>query len=308
MASRNFRLISVLADDAHSDEESMKNTTVLKKLILDKEILVMPETYDALAAIIIEKVGFKALTLGGYGVSATLLGMPDVSLLTLTEMVCHARNIIEAVNIPVFIDGDTGHGNVTNVMRTIREFEKAGAAGLFIEDQIFPKRCGHTEGKQVVAVEEMVAKIKAAVDARIDHDLVIMARTDAFATHGIEEAIERGNRYREAGADLMFVEATTSLEAVVKIGREINAPKMAIQGEGGKTPIVSLKELEENGYNAVVFPGSALYAAAWAVRHVMEELMTSGSTAGCMDKMITFEDFNQLLGLDKIREKENFFL
>ncbi|MHC4456641.1 MAG: isocitrate lyase/PEP mutase family protein [Planctomycetota bacterium] len=285
----------------------MNKTTVLKNLILDKEILVMPGTYDALAAIIIEEVGFKAVTLGGYSASATLLGKPDVSLLTLTEMVNHARNIIDAVNIPVLIDGDTGHGNVTNVIRTIREFEKAGAAGLFIEDQIFPKRCGHMEGKKVIPVAEMIAKIKAAVDARVDQDFVIMARTDAFATHGIEEAIERGNRYREAGSDLIFIEAPTSLEAIARIGREVLAPKLAIQGEGGKTPVVSIKELEKMGYNAVVFPGSALFAAAWAVRHVMEKLMTSGSTTECVDKMITFVDFNRLLGLDEIREKENYY-
>jgi len=163
----------------------MKKTTFFKKLILDEEILILPGAFDALSAKIIEQVGFKAVTLGGYPASASLLGKPDVSLLTLTEMVNHTKNIVEAVDIPVFADGDTGHGNVTNVIRTVREFEKIGVAGLFIEDQLFPKRCGHMEGKKVIPTEEMIPKIKAAVDTRIDQDLVIMARTDALAVYGI---------------------------------------------------------------------------------------------------------------------------
>jgi carboxyvinyl-carboxyphosphonate phosphorylmutase len=285
----------------------MKKTTLFKKLIFDKEILVMPAAYDAVAAKIIEQVGFKAVSLGGYATSASLLGKPDVSLVTLTEMTTQTRNVSEAVDIPVFVDGDTGHGNVTNVIRTVREFEKAGAAGLFIEDQSFPKRCGHMEGKQVISVEEMIPKIKAAVDSREDPDFIIMARTDALAIYGVDEAINRANQYREAGADLLFVEAPTSKEELIKINSEVDAPLMAIQGEGGKTPMFTAKELEKMGYNVVVYPGSALYAAAWAVRSVMEELMTTGTTKGFMDRMITFSDFNQLIGLDEIREKESHY-
>ena len=195
----------------------MKKTTCFKKLILDEDILVMPVAYDAVAARIIEQVGFKAVALGGYATSASFLGKPDMSLLTLTENVNHARNIAAAVNIPVFTDGDTGHGNVTNVIRTVRDFERAGVAGLFIEDQVFPKRCGHLEGKQVVPAEEMIAKIKAAVDARKDPDFVIMARTDALAIYGLNEAIDRANKYREAGADLLFVEAPTSRDEMIEI-------------------------------------------------------------------------------------------
>jgi len=285
----------------------MKKTTNLKKLILDKEILIMPAAYDAVSARIIEQVGFKAVTLGGYAASASLLGKPDVSLLTLTEMATYTRNITEAVDIAVFVDGDTGHGNVTNVMRTVREFEKAGAAGLFIEDQVFPKRCGHMEGKQVIAAEEMIPKIKAAVDTRIDRDLIIMARTDAFATHGIDEAIERGNKYREAGADLIFVEAPTSKEDMAKIAREVAAPLMTIQGEGGKTPLMTATELEQIGYSVVVYPGSALYAATWAVRSIMKELFTRGTTKGFMDRMITFDEFNQLIGLDDILKEQSYY-
>jgi carboxyvinyl-carboxyphosphonate phosphorylmutase len=285
----------------------MKKTTLFRKLILDREILILPGAYDATAAKIIEQVGFKAVTLGGYPASASLLGKPDVSLLTLPEMVTHTRNIVEAVDIPVFTDGDTGHGNVTNVIRTVREFEKTGAAGLFIEDQLFPKRCGHMEGKQVIPAEEMIPKIKAAVDAREDPDFVIMARTDALAIYGIEEAIERANRYREAGADLIFVEAPTSKEEMVKINHEIDAPTMTIQIEGGKTPLFTAREFEEIGYKVVVFPISTLYAASWAVRKVMEELMAKGTTRDLIGQMITFPEFNQLIGLNEIRKKEGYY-
>jgi methylisocitrate lyase len=267
----------------------------------------MPVAYDAVAAKIIEQVGFKAIALGGYATSASVLGKPDMSLLSLTENVNHARNIAEAVNIPVFTDGDTGHGNVTNVIRMVSDFERAGVAGLFIEDQVFPKRCGHLEGKQVIPVEEMIAKIKAAVDAREDQDFVIMARTDALAIYGLEEAIDRANKYRAAGADLLFVEAPTSKEEIIKINREVNGPTMAIQAEGAKTPLINVKELESMGYNVVVYPGSALYAAAWAVKLVMGELISKGTTAGYLNKMFSFNEFNQMIGLGEYIEKEKYY-
>jgi len=286
----------------------MKKTTLLKKLILEKEILIMPAAYDAVSGIIIEQVGFKVTTVSGHATSATMLGKPDLSLITLKEMVTHTRNICEAVDIPVLVDGDTGHGNVLNVIRTVKEFEKAGAAGLFIEDQTFPKRCGHLEGKQVISTEEMVAKIKAAVDAREDPDFIIQARTDALATHGIDEAIERANIYRDAGADLLFVEAPTTKEEIIRINKEVNAPTVAIQGEGAKTPMTTAKELEKIGYSVVVYPGSALYAAAWAVKGVMKELLNKGTTKGYMDRMYSFPSFNELMGAEKFLEKESYYL
>jgi len=285
----------------------MKKTTLLKKLILDKEILVMPGAHDALSAKIIEKVGFHAVTMGGYAASAASIAKPDVSLLTLTEYLTIVRNIVEAVDIPLFVDGDTGHGNVTNVQRTVRLFEQAGVAGLFIEDQVFPKRCGHMEGKQIIPTLEMVAKIKAAVDARMDPDLVIMARTDALAVSGIDEAIERGNRYAEAGADLIFVEAPTSKEEMARVNREIQAPTTAIQIEGGKTPLLTVKELEELGYNVVVYPNATVYATAWALRELWQGLKERGSTKHWLDKMILFGEFNTLVGLDEIRAKEAYY-
>jgi 2,3-dimethylmalate lyase len=285
----------------------MKKTSLFKKLILDKEILVMPGAHDALSAKIVERVGFKAVTMGGYAASAASLAKPDVSLLTLTEYVSIARNIVQAVDLPLFVDGDTGHGNVTNVQRTVREFENAGVAGLFIEDQVFPKRCGHMEGKQIISTDEMVAKLKAAVDARVDEDMFIMARTDAIAVSGVEEAIERSNRYVEAGADLIFVEAPTSKEDMRRCNKEIDAPTMAIQIEGGKTPLLTAKELEKLGFNAVVYPNVTVYATAWALRGLWEGLKKHGTTKHWLDKIIPFDDFNTLIGLDKIREKESYY-
>lgn len=285
----------------------MKKTSLLKKLILDDEILVMPGAHDALSAKIIELVGFKAVTMGGYAASAASLASPDVSLLTLTEYVNIARNIVQAVKLPLFVDGDTGHGNVTNVQRTVREFESAGVAGLFIEDQVFPKRCGHMEGKQIISALEMAAKIKAAVDARVDEDLVIMARTDAIAVSGIDEAIERANLYRQAGADMIFVEAPTSKEDMLRCNREIDAPTLAIQLEGGKTPLVTTKELEKLGFNVVVYPNATVYATAWALKELWSGLMRDGSTKSFLDRMIPFDAFNTLVGLDKIRERETHY-
>ena len=285
----------------------MKKTTLFKKLMLDEEILVMPGCHDALSAKIIETVGFKAVTMGGYAATAASLAKPDVSILSLTENVGITRNIVQAVDLPLFVDGDTGHGNVTNVQRTVREFESAGVAGLFIEDQVFPKRCGHMEGKQIIPTVEMVAKLKAAVDARVDEDLVIMARTDAIATSGINEAIDRSNIYKEAGADLIFVEAPTSLEEMKYINESIDAPTLAIQIEGGKTPFLTTKELEDLGFNIVVYPNATVYATAWALKELWEGLMRDGTTKNFMDRMICFDDFNTFVGLDKVRELESHY-
>ncbi len=286
----------------------MRRTTRLKELILAPEILVMPGAHDSLVARIIERMGFQAVTLGGYPATANLLGKPDVSLLSMTEMVEYTRRICGAVDIPVFTDGDTGYGNVTNVFRTVKEMERAGAAGMFIEDQVFPKRCGHMEGKQVIPAEEMVAKIKAALDARTDPDFVLMARTDALAVYGIDEAIRRGNLYRETGANLIFIEAPQTIEDMKKINREIAAPTLANNVEGGKSPLLTAKELESIGYNVAVFPISSTYCIAKAVTDLMKELKEKGTTKSFLDRMITFTSFNELVGLPDIRKKEESYL
>ena len=286
----------------------MRKTAVLKELILAPKILIMPGAHDALVAKIIEHIGFQALTVGGFSATANILGKPDVSLLTLTEMVEYTRKICSAVDIPVFTDGDTGYGNITNVIRTVKEMERSGAAGMFIEDQVFPKRCGHMEGKQVIASEEMVAKIKAALDARTDKDFIIMARTDALAVYGIEEAIRRGNSYREAGADLIFVEAPETIDDMRRINKEIKAPTLANNIEGGKSPLLSAKVLEEIGYNVVVFPISMTLCVAKLAMDLMKEIKETGTTLSFIDQMMSFTDFTNLVGLREIRSKEEFYL
>jgi len=285
----------------------MKKTSLLKKYIYDAEILVMPGAHDALTAKIVEQAGFKAVTIGGYAASACLLGQPDLSLLTLTEMVDCVRRVADAVNIPLFTDGDTGHGGVLNVRRTVKEMERAGAAGLFIEDQVFPKRCGHMEGKDVIESEQMLAKIKAAVDARNDPDFIIMARTDALAVRGPQEAIERGTRYREAGADLIFVEAPRSIEEMRAITRGIHAPTLANNIEGGKSPVLSAAKLQDIGYSVVVFPVAATYAVTKAVGDLMAEIKSTGTSAGFRDRMINFEQFSKFLGLPELLKTESRF-
>lgn len=285
----------------------MKKTTQLKNLILDNEILVMPGAHDVLTAKVIQEVGFKAVTLGGYASTAALLGRPDGSFLTLTEMADYIGNMADAVDIPLLADGDTGHGGVLNVQRTVKKVEMLGAAGMFIEDQLFPKRCGHMEGKQVVEKEEMLAKIKAALDVRKDDDFIIMARTDALAVHGLDDAIERANLYREAGADMVFIEAPTTKEEMIRINREVDAPTLANNIEGGKTPLLPAKELEEIGYNVVVFPVASTYAIKKAVAGLMAEIKKTGSSKGFLDNMVTFDEFNKFIGLEEMRELEQSF-
>ncbi|WP_022665372.1 isocitrate lyase/PEP mutase family protein [Desulfospira joergensenii] len=285
----------------------MKKTRLLKKYILEDEILVMPGAHDALTAKIVKQAGFKALTIGGYAASASILGKPDLSFLTLTEMADCVRRVVDAADIPVFTDGDTGHGGVLNVQRTVREMERTGAAGMFIEDQVFPKRCGHMADKQVIEKEEMVAKIKAAVDARVDDDFVIMARTDALAVNGLEDAVERGNLFARAGADLIFVEAPTTIEQMQEITSRINAPLLANNIEGGKSPLLPAARLEKIGYSTVVFPVAATYAIAKVIGDLMAELSATGTTEGFTDRMVSFDQFNSLMELDVLRSLERTY-
>jgi methylisocitrate lyase len=282
----------------------MKITSLLRNLIADPEILLIPVVHDPLCARIAEQAGIKAVFSAGYSNSAAYLGKPDVSLMSLPEMVNCASRIVDAVSIPVFADGDTGYGNVTNVIRTVEQYEKAGVAGIFIEDQVFPKRCGHMEEKQVIPDNEMAAKIRAAVDAKKDPDLVIMARTDAIAVDGIDEAIRRANLYCEAGADLLFVEAPESIEHMRRICSEVKGPTFANNLPGGKSPYLPAKELQDIGYAVVADATSCTYVIARAVRELFTEMSRSGSAASCIDRMILFDEFNQLVGLPEIRMRE----
>jgi 2,3-dimethylmalate lyase len=282
----------------------MKRTSLFKKYLLAKEILMIPVAHDPLCATIIQRAGFKVVGCGGYANSAALLAAPDVELLTLTEMVDAVWRIADAVDLPVFADGDNGHGNTTNVQRTVKQFEKAGAATVMLEDQVSPKRCGHMSSKHVVPLDEFVAKIRAAVDARTDQDLTILARTDAIAVKGLAEAIERAHRCVEAGADWVFLEAPESLEQMREIPRAVSVPNLANMIPGGKTPILPASELQSMGFAAVIFPNVFTYAYARLATDIARELLRTGTTAPFHDQMIEFEEFNQLVGLPKIREAE----
>lgn len=283
----------------------MKKTSAFKNLLNGDEIVIMPVVHDALCARIAEEVGFKAIFTAGYANSASLLGKPDVGLLTMTEMVDAARRIAGAVEIPVIADADTGYGNVTNVVRTMREFERAGVAGIIIEDQASPKRCGHMTGKEVIDPEEMVAKIRAAVDSRADSNFTIIARTDALTVNGIDDAIQRAKLYRESGADLTFIEAVRSQDEMRRVIDETEGPHMANMIPGGLTPILSAGELADIGYRIVAYPTINTYAVAKTTAEVFDHLLSKGSFEGLEDRLMDFESFNRLVGLDEIRERES---
>lgn len=282
----------------------MRKTTLLKKYVQDPEILVIPGVPDPLCAKIAGRVGFKAVFVSGYACSAAMLGAPDVGLLTLTEMVDCAWRIADATDLPVFADGDTGHGNISNVARTMKQFEKAGVAAIFFEDQVSPKRCGHMAGKQVVPAEEMDAKIKSAVDARTDPDLMIMARTDALGIYGIEDALARMERYVEAGADMAFIEAPQTVEQMRRITSAVSVPSMANMVPGGRSPMLTAKELEEIGFACVAHPTALTYTIAKAAGDLLRYLHANGTTAGLEGRMIAFDEFNELVGLPALRARE----
>ncbi|MEA4892310.1 MAG: isocitrate lyase/PEP mutase family protein [Peptococcaceae bacterium] len=282
----------------------MKNSTKLRQLFNEGKFIVAPGAHDALTAKIIGKVGFDAVYMTGYGQAASHLGCPDVGLMTFTEMLARANAIVEAAGVPVVADADTGFGNAVNVMRTVKEYEKAGVAVIQLEDQVMPKKCGHMTGRQVVPMEEMVGKIKAAVDARTDADFMIMARTDARTVHGIEEAIRRGRAYKEAGADIIFIESPESEEEMKKINESIPGLTLANMVEGGRTPLLPNQKLEELGYNLVIYPTASTYATTKAMVDLMEGLKKDDTTATMIGMMIDFPKFNDLIGLPQIREIE----
>jgi methylisocitrate lyase len=281
---------------------------VLREILQEPEILIAPGAHNAFTARIIEQTGFKAVYLTGSGASMDLLGMPDLGFLTMTEMVVHAGNIVQATRLPVIADADTGYGNALNVMRTIREYERTGVAGVHIEDQVTPKRCGHFAGKEVISREEMIGKIEAALDARRDPDFLIIARTDARAVLGLEEAIERGKAYRQAGADMIFVDAPESVEELRVISRSIPGPLMVNLSEGGKTPLISARELQEMGYHLVIYPRSAAGAAAKAIQELLAALKKEGTTKNFLDRIVSFEERNQITGLAHYQELEKKYL
>jgi methylisocitrate lyase len=286
----------------------MRTTTRLRELLREPGILMAPGAHDAFTARLIEQAGFGACYMTGAGTVAALLGLPDVGLITMTEMVMNARYIARAVSIPLICDADQGYGNAVNVMRTVREYEAAGAAGIHLEDQIFPKKCGHMEGKALVGLDEMVGKIRAACEAREDPDFVIIARTDSRAVEGIEAAIRRANAYAEAGADLVFPEAPQSREELARFAREIHAPLLANMTEFGKTPLVPATELERMGYRIVIYPASALRVAHRATQELLAHIKRAGSQEAFLDRMAHRQELYELVGLPAVHEAERRFM
>ncbi len=284
----------------------MRTTTRLRELLARPDALVIPGAYDALSARLIVQAGFPAVYMTGFGTSASVLGQPDVGLLTMSEMVSRAAALASvAADVPLLADADTGYGNPINVRRTMREYERAGVAGLHIEDQVWPKKCGHMEGKQVIAMEEMVQKVRAAVDARQDPDFVIIARTDANAVTGLEDALRRGQAYREAGADVIFIEAPRSLEELRAIGQAFRGtPLLFNWAESGKTPLLPLSDIQRLGFTLVIFPVSLLFAATHAMLALLELLKTGETPAAYGERMVTFSQFTTQLGLPDIQAWE----
>lgn len=281
----------------------MKKTTRFKELILAPEILLIPAVPDAYTARLAQAAGFDAIARGGI-TGIEILGQPDVDLETLTELADWTQKIADVVDIPVFADGDTGHGNVTNVVRTVQLFERAGAGGMFIEDQVSPKRCGHTAGKQVIEIAEMAAKLKAATDARIDPDFMIMARVDAIAVNGLEDAIRRGHIFREAGADMLLIEAPEHVDDMKRIVREIDAPHMVEIVLGGKTPVLTPEQLQDIGYSSVVYPAAVAQVLAKTAETFLAALKANPDLKAFADIQMDFGEYFSKAGLDEVRAKE----
>ena len=281
----------------------MNKGTILKRLIEKGNIIVAPGIYDCYCAKIAERLGFQAVSITGNAVSAALLGKPDVGLLTLTEMVDNAHRIANAVEIPVIADADTGHGNAINVIRTVREFEAAGVAAIHIEDQESPKRCGHMAGpRRVIPIEEMLGKLEAALWARRDPDFLIIARTDAQKAEGLEGAIKRAKAYAELGVDMITVHVTGGRDELKMVSDAIDKPLTVNMDEAGGASLLDLAELQAMGYRLASYAGTVRYSVAWAVQNALAELKATGTTRGIRDRMISFAEYNDILGLEQIKE------
>ncbi len=282
----------------------------LRALLKRPGLIIAPGVYDALSARICEMVGFEAVSHSGYGTAAATLGQPDIGLLDMTEMARQVGSVANAVQIPVLGDADTGFGNAVNAYRTVQEYIRAGAAGLFIEDQVLPKRCGHMRGKQVISKQEMLGKLKAAMHARDerDSDFVIMCRTDAIAVNGFEDALDRAKAAVDLGVDMIFVEAMETREEMERVGREIRVPLMLNLVEGGRTPLMTYKEAEELGFKYVVPALTALLAAAKGMYDVMRRVREEGVSDAYLDRLFSFQEFARIVHMERFRRMEDAYL
>lgn len=279
----------------------MKN---LKARIRAKKPLVIPGVYDAIGAKIAESVGFDAMFQTGYGTSATLFGMPDYGFIGATETIDNARRICRSVSVPVIVDSDTGYGNALSVWKLVKELESAGAAGIFLEDQRWPKRCGHMQGKEIIPQEEYTEKLGAALDARESKDFIIVARTDARAVEGLDAAIERGLTNKKTGADVIFIEAPKNIEEMKIIGKSIKAPLVANMIEGGATPIIPSNTLYKMGFNIILYPLSILFANTYSTLSILNELKKHGTTSRLRKQVVSFNEFNSIVDLQKFKKLE----
>jgi methylisocitrate lyase len=281
-------------------DKGIRKTTAMRRLLQTEDVVLAPGCFNALSATLVEQAGFKAIYVSGAALAGSYLGYPDMGLATMSEVLDNVRNICQVTTLPVICDADTGFGNALNMSRTIREFEVAGVAGVQIEDQVMPKKCGHTEGKLLVPKAEMVQKIKAAADARKDPDFLFVCRTDAIAVNGLEDALDRALAYQEAGGDIIFVEAPQNIEQMRKICKTIKAPNLANMVEGGgKTPILPLKELGAMGYKVVIYPVSTHMAAIKAMQEVLAVLKQDGTTARFGPRMVPFQEMFEVVGRSK---------
>ncbi|MGH8537041.1 MAG: isocitrate lyase/PEP mutase family protein [Gammaproteobacteria bacterium] len=274
-------------------------TRRIRELLAKPGIIRSLGAHDVLTAVLIEQTGFESVFIGGFGTSASLYGLPDLNFLGMSEMADAVRRMAQRVAIPVIADGDTGHGDLHNVMRCISEFETAGAAGIILEDQVFPKRCGHFEGKQVIPAQEMVLKFKAAVQARNDADFLVIARTDAREANGLDDAIDRINHYCDAGADVAFIEAPLSLAELETICRQVPYPKFVNMLAFGKTPILSVRDLEQMGFKIMVAPIDSVLLTAKIMREMAEIFAQDGHTQALAEKMAGFDEIKNILGVHR---------
>jgi 2-methylisocitrate lyase-like PEP mutase family enzyme len=276
----------------------------LAKRLKERRILVAPGVFDMVSLKLADAMGFEALYVTGYGVVASHLGLPDAGLATYTEMVARVGAMAAMAAAPLIADGDTGYGGLINIRHTVRGYEAAGAAAIQLEDQEFPKKCGHTPGRRVIAVEDMRRRIEVAVEARSDPEFLIVARTDARSSFGLDEALRRGEAYVKAGADVLFIESPESETEMARIGRSFDVPLLANMVEGGRTPLLPARRLEELGFRIAIFPVAGLLAAAAALQRVYRRLSESGSSAGGDDTYFPFAEFNKLMGFEYIWEFE----
>ena len=280
-------------------------TTRLRRLLEAPELLIAPGVAECVGARLVAEQGFDALYMTGAGTTASRLGMPDVGLLGVTEMADNAGRIAEAAGLPLIADADTGYGGPINVRRTVRCYERAGVAGVHMEDQDWPKRCGHLAGKTLIPAAEMCAKVRAAVDARSDPDFIVIARTDAIAVEGFESALDRARAYEEAGADVLFVEAPTTMEEIEAIPRAFTRPTLYNMAMSGKTPVLPAREIEALGFGVVIYPGLSLSAAIPAIRRALAELRETGGIEASSADMASFRDFFELMGLEAVQGLES---